>query len=233
MKDLVTKGAEHFGIYIDETTAEKFDLYYKSVVSYNEKVNLTAITDETEFCVKHFLDSIAAAKFLSENAKLVDVGSGAGFPAVPLKLIRGDLSVTMIDALGKRVTFLNSVTEELGLKDIRAIHLRAEDAAKGELRESFDVVTARAVSELRTLAEYCLPLVKIGGRFVSYKSANSDEEIKAAENAIKILGGTIEKIDDFWLPISGEKRRLVIIKKIAATPKKYPRGQGKEKKQPL
>lgn len=233
MKDLVTKGAEHFGIHIDETTAEKFDLYYKSVVSYNEKVNLTAITDKTEFCVKHFLDSITAAKFLPENAKLVDVGSGAGFPAVPLKLIRGDLSVTMIDALGKRVTFLNRVTEELGLKDIRAIHLRAEDAAKGELRESFDVVTARAVSELRTLAEYCLPLVKIGGRFVSYKSANSDEEIKAAENAIKILGGKIEKIDDFYLPISGEKRRLVIIKKIAATPKKYPRGQGKEKKQPL
>ncbi len=233
MKDLVTKGAEQFGIHIDETTAEKFDLYYKSVVSYNEKVNLTAITDETEFCVKHFLDSIAAAKFLPKNAKLVDVGSGAGFPAVPLKIVRGDLSVTMIDALGKRVTFLNSVTEELGLKDIEAIHLRAEDAAKGELRESFDVVTARAVSELRTLAEYCLPLVKIGGRFVSYKSANSDEEIKAAENAIKILGGKIEKIEDFCLPISGEKRRLIVIKKIAATPKKYPRGQGKEKKQPL
>ena len=233
MKDLVTKGAEHFGIHIDETTAEKFDLYYKSVISYNEKVNLTAITDEKEFIVKHIVDSISAAKFLPENAKLVDVGSGAGFPAVPLKIVRGDLSVTMIDALGKRVSFLNSVTEELDLKDIRAIHLRAEDAAKGELRESFDVVTARAVSELRTLAEYCLPLVKIGGRFVSYKSANSDEEIKAAENAIKILGGKIEKIDDFCLPISGEKRRLVIIKKIAATPKKYPRGQGKEKKQPL
>lgn len=151
---------------------------------------------------------------------------------MPLKLIRGDLSVTMIDALGKRVTFLNSVTEELGLKDIRAIHLRAEDAAKGELRESFDVVTARAVSELRTLAEYCLPLVKIGGRFVSYKSANSDEEIKAAENAIKILGGTIEKST-----ISGfrfqAKKKTGHYKKIAATPKKYPRGQGKEKKQPL
>lgn len=233
MNDLLKIGERELGVKITESAAEKFDTYYKSVVLYNQNVNLTAITDETEFYVKHFLDSVAAAKYIPKNARAADVGSGAGFPAIPIKIVRDDVDVTMIDALGKRVTFLNSVSEELGLKNVKSLHLRAEDAAKTDLRESFDVVTARAVSELRTLAEYCLPLVKVGGKFISYKSANSDEEIENAKNALNILGGKIEKVVDFRLPVLGDERRLIIIKKVAATPKKYPRGQGKEKKQPL
>ncbi len=233
MKKILSEGAPKLQIELSDKQIEKFVKYYNLVVEYNKNVNLTAITDETEFAIKHFLDSISAEKYIPKNSSVVDVGSGAGFPALPLKLVRDDVSVTMMDALNKRVEFLKLAIKELDVWDVSAIHMRAEDAAKGIFRESFDVAVARAVSELRVLAEYCLPLVKIGGIMIAYKSVNSDEETDAAQNALKILGGKIEKTVDLQLPTSGDMRRLIIIRKVSATPKKYPRGQGKEKKQPL
>ena len=230
--ELLIRGCKALNIDLSAETALKFERYYEAVIDYNRSVNLTAITDRTEFIIKHFLDSLTAAQYIPENASLADIGSGAGFPAIPLKLVRQDVSVTMMDALGKRVSFLQGQIDALGLKNASALHIRAEDAAKGPLRESFDVVTARAVARLNTLAEYALPLVKPGGIFIAYKGGDCDEEQYTAR-ALELLKGRIAQSVKLNLPFSGDGRTLVIIEKTAPTPLKYPRGGGKERKNPL
>ncbi len=209
-----------------------FEKYFSLLIETNKVLNLTAITEEDEVVVKHFLDSVLPQKFFKENAKVVDVGSGAGFPALPLKIIRPDLDLVMIDSLGKRVNFLNNVINSLNLEKIQAVHVRAEDFALKN-REKFDVATARAVAPLVTLVEYLLPLVKIGGCAVIYKSTKIDEEIIQADKAIKILGGKIEKVEKYFIEEENLERNVLIVRKISNTPSKYPRGQNKPKNSPI
>ena len=206
--------------------------YAEFLVEYNEKVNLTAITETGEIWVKHFLDSIVPLSYVEipENASIIDVGTGAGFPSVPMGVYRGDLKITMLDSLMKRITFLEQLSEKMELNDWRCIHSRAEDAGNlPEYRETFDVATARAVAALPVLCEYCMPFVKKGGIFIALKgpSESSDD----AAFAIKELGGAVEK--EITYEISGEERRLIVIRKISHTPSKYPRKSSRIKQKPL
>lgn len=201
---------------------ENFNIFYNFLIEKNKLMNLTAITDKKEFAIKHYLDSVFPEEFFKENSKVLDVGSGAGFPAIPLKILRDDLNFVLLDTLNKRVNFLNEAINLLDLKNIYALHGRAEDFAhKTEFRESFDVVTARAVASLKVLAEYCLPFVKIGGEFIAYKSGEVSAEILDAQNIIKTLGGEIKNVIKY--DIYGNSRSVVIIKKVSKTPPKYPR----------
>ena len=221
---------EKYSIEISEEKINLFEKYYNLLLEYNKKFNLTAITEREEVIIKHFVDSLLGVDNITGN-KLIDIGSGGGFPAIPLKIFKPDIMLTMLDSTGKKCEFLNAVCKELEFKSANAICARAEELAKTEeFRESFDVCTARAVARLNTLCEYTLPFVKVGGYFVAYKG-DAEEEILEAQNAIKILGGKIEKIDNFEL--EGAKRQIIVIKKIKATPEKYPRGNGKERKKPL
>lgn len=209
---------------------EKFERYYALLVEWNERFNLTAITEKNDVFVKHFLDSISAAPLIPQNARVLDIGAGAGFPSLPLKIARDDLSVTCVDSVNKKVTFLGTVIDELGLKNARAIHSRAEDLPK----TSYDVVVSRAVASLNVLCEYCLPFVRIGGALIAYKSEKTDEELAAATNAIKILGGKVKEIRDVSDFVGGETtRKLIVIEKIAPTPPKYPRGKNLPRLKPL
>ena len=209
----------------------EFDTYYQELVSYNEKVNLTAITEVNEVFTKHFLDSILSIDAIPVNSKIVDVGTGAGFPSLPIKIVRPDVDLTMVDSLNKRVGFLNMLCEELKIKSTN-VHARAEDFAKTN-REKFDVAVARAVAKLNTLLEYLLPLVKVGGLVIAYKGANIAEEFAEAENALNILGGKVLKSIRFDLPNGFGERNLLIIEKINPTPKQYPRSQNKPKTDPI
>lgn len=209
-----------FDIAIGDREAGLFETYYHNLISWNEKFNLTAITDEREVIIKHFIDSVIAEKYFPHGASVADVGSGAGFPAIPLKIVRGDLSITMLEALNKRVGFLSDTLAVLDL-DGRAMHLRAEEAAYGAMRESFDVSTARAVTNTKQLVQYLLPLVKVGGRAVLYKGADIEEELKEAEGAVKTLGGMISRVDR--VDFAGMGRSIVVIDKIFTTPTAYPR----------
>ena len=221
------------GFELTARQLEQFDQYAQFLVEYNEKVNLTAITNPEGIEVKHFLDSLMLLKAveLPEGASVIDVGTGAGFPSVPAKIVRDDLRLTLLDGLGKRIVFLGELSRRLGQENT-ALHARAEEAARGELREQFDLATARAVADLRVLAEYCLPLVKVGGRFIAMKGAEADAEAKAAANALKKLGGQYEETRAFTLP-DGSARGLVFCKKISQTPTVYPRNGGKIAKKPL
>ena len=201
---------------------DNFVKYYNLLIEGNKICNLTAITDEDGVVEKHFYDSIFPQKYFSLNAKVLDIGAGAGFPSLPLKLVRDDLSFTLLDSLNKRINFLNRTIQTLNLKNIEAIHGRAEDFAKlSDYREKFDITTARAVANLKVLSEYCLPFVKVGGQFIAYKSGNCEEEINEAKQIICELGGKISIVIDY--NIGGNSRKLVIIEKIKETPKKYPR----------
>ena len=194
---------------------------------------LTAICDDEGIYVKHFCDSILPEKFFPQGASVVEVGSGAGFPSVPLKIVRDDLSFTLIESTGKKCAFLNTVVDNLSLNGVKVLNIRAEDGGLMQnLREKFNVCTARAVAALNTLCEYCLPFVKVGGRLIAYKGDCADE-LEKSRGAIKILGGEIERIENYELPCNGGKRTVVIIKKVGATPLKYPRGRGLERKKPL
>lgn len=202
--------------------ADNFIKYYNLLIEGNKICNLTAITDEDGVVEKHFYDSIFPQKYFSLNAKVLDIGAGAGFPSIPLKLVRDDLSFTLLDSLNKRINFLNNTIQTLNLKNIAAMHGRAEDFAKlSDYREKFDITTARAVANLKVLSEYCLPFVKVGGQFIAYKSGNCEEEINEAKQIICELGGKISKVIDY--NIVENSRKLVIIEKIKETPKKYPR----------
>ena len=214
-----------------EKEKEKFDKYYQILVSYNEKVNLTAITQKEEVFIKHFLDSILPIDEIKQNATVVDVGTGAGFPSLPIKIVRPDIKLTMVDSLNKRINFLNELTAELNLKTSN-IHSRAEEFALKN-REKYDVAVARAVARLNTLPEYLLPLVKVGGVVLAYKGSNYQEELNEAQNAISVLGGKFEKTLNFNLPNNAGERNIIVIKKIKPTPAMYPRSQNKPKTNPI
>lgn len=217
-------------IEISDIQAKQFREYYSFLVQENGKYNLTAITSFEDVVEKHFVDSAYPYLSLKQNAKLIDVGTGAGFPGIPLKILRPDLDITLIDSLNKRINFLNQTISLLNLKNIKAFHSRAEDfAAKN--RESFDYAVSRAVAATPTLSEYLIPFVKIGGYALFYKSQNIEEELNSGKKAIQILGGNIEKIDNF--SISDNKRSIIFIKKIKSTPNIYPRGKNLPKTKPI
>ena len=225
---------EKVGIELSELQKEQYSKYYTLVVEWNQKINLTAITEEDEFYTKHFFDSISLAfyKDYSNIESICDVGSGAGFPSIPLKILYPNLKVTIVDSLNKRIKFLNLVKDELGLTDCNFVHARAEEFGQNkEYRESFEIVTARAVARLNVLAELCLPLVKKDGYFLSLKAQKAEEETKEAINAIKLLGGKLEQ--DLEFDIEGEERHILEIRKAKETPNKYPRKAGTPNKKPL
>lgn len=227
---------ETLGIRLTDIQKRQFDRYYELLIEWNRVMNLTGITEYDEVNLKHFTDSltIVRIKEMKNISTLIDVGTGAGFPGLPIKIAFPHIKVTLLDSLNKRIKFLDQIVEELGLDDVVTLHGRAEDyAKKDEYREKFDLCASRAVANLSTLSEYCLPFIKKGGCFVSYKSADSDEEIKMSEKALDILGGKIEKIDKFTLPGSDMGRALVMIEKVKNTPRKYPRKAGVPSKEPL
>ena len=229
-------GCNELGIELDEKKIERFKQFKELLKEWNEKINITAITDDVEIDIKHFLDSVTIFKTgkISADKKIIDIGTGGGFPGVPINIIEEGTDVTLFDSLNKRLIFLNEVISQLGLNNIRTIHGRAEEyGRKEEYREMFDIATSRAVASLDTLSEYCLPFVKVGGYFVALKGPEVEEEIKDSQEAIKILGGTIEDRIDVKLPSSDIVHNLLVIKKIKQTPTKYPRGGGKPKKNPL
>lgn len=219
-----------YNINVNEKQLLLFNNYFIDLIEKNKVMNLTAITDKEQVYTKHFIDSVLPVKFIKENSKILDIGTGAGFPGIPLKIIEESLNIVLLDSLNKRVEFLKEEISKLNLNNIQAVHYRAEDYANVS-RETFDYVVSRAVARLNTLLEYCLPFVKVGGTFIAYKSVNSEEEITEAKNALSILGGKIEKIEEYDL--EGNKRVLIFIKKVKETPKKYPRGQNKPKNSPL
>ncbi len=222
------------GIELSPDAAEKLCIYAEYLVEENQKINLTAITEENEIAEKHFLDCalLLSQIDLKPGASVADVGSGAGFPGMVLKIIRPDLSVTLLDSLGKRVAFLERLSQKLGIS-VSAVHIRAEEAGQNPLyREQFDMVTARAVARLSLLSEYCLPLVRQGGVFAAMKGPAAEEEAYEAESAIKLLGGKLKSFVNYSLP-SGDTRATVLIEKSSQTPPKYPRPSGKITKKPL
>lgn len=219
------------GIKLTPENENKLNKFKELLILYNEKFNLTSIKNDEEIEVKHFLDSLIGEKFFIKNKKVVEIGSGGGFPSIPLMIYRDDLNFTLVESTGKKCEFLKTVVDSLNLKG-KILNKRAEDLGKdSNYRESFDIVTARAVARLNTLLEYCLPLIKVGGIFIAYKG-DSEEEIKESKNALEILGGKIIKVEEFKL-VNENKRTIIVIEKVKETPIKYPRGNGKERSKPL
>lgn len=222
------------GIELTDPQLNAFETYYDMLIDRNKVMNLTAITEFDEVMDKHFLDSVYLFRSIEVKAdyKLIDIGTGAGFPGIPLKIVFPELKITLLDSLNKRVGFLNDVIDELNLNDIEAIHGRAEDIARDKAyRASYDIAVSRAVANLSTLSEYCLPFVKIGGKFVSYKSGDCADEVDNAKAAIHLLGGKINKIDEF--SYSNNSRSFIVIDKVMNTSNKYPRKAGLPSKKPL
>ena len=234
--DSFEKDLEELNIKLEKRQMCQFLQYYELLVEWNSFMNLTAITDFDEVIKKHFIDSISLIKAidLSKELSVIDIGTGAGFPGIPLKIAFPNLKITLLDSLNKRIKFLNEVIDKLELDNIETIHGRAEDFAKdNKYRQAYDLCVSRAVANLSTLSEYCLPYVKTGGKFISYKSEKITDEMNAAKNAIKILGGNILGQVDFNLPDSDIYRNLFIIVKAKETPIKYPRKAGLPSKEPL
>lgn len=230
------KELDTLGIHLSDIQQEQFDRYYELLIEWNRVMNLTGITAYEEVNLKHFTDSLTIVRIndMKNVFTLIDIGTGAGFPGIPIKIAFPHIKVVLLDSLNKRIKFLNEVVEKLNLDNVETLHGRAEDyAKKAEYREQFDMCVSRAVANLSTLGEYCVPFVKKGGCFVSYKSADSDEEINQSEKAISILGGKISKIDKFMLSGSDMGRALVVIEKDKNTPQKYPRKAGVPSKEPL
>lgn len=233
---VLDQGCQEMGIVLDGEQRQQFVDFYEYLVEKNKVMNLTGITEFQEVLVKHFLDSLACVKAvdIKKVKRMMDVGTGAGFPGVPLKIAFPHLEACLLDSLKKRVNFLEETFDLLKLTDITAVHGRAEEYAKNKVyRESFDLCVSRAVSNLATLSEYCLPYVKVGGSFISYKSGTVQEEAEQAEKAVKILGGKIRDVVYFSLPDSEIQRSLVVIEKVKSTPGKYPRKAGTPLKEPL
>ena len=218
---------------ITSQNRELFEVFRALLQEYNEKYNLTAITQERDILYKHFIDSALGESFFEKNAKVAEIGSGAGFPSIPLKIIRPDLSFDLYESVGKKCDFLHVVVDKLGLTKMNIYNIRAEEAVKNNtVRERYDHATARAVARMNTLCEYCLPFVRVGGSFIAYKSGDVTE-IEEANNACKLLGGEIKRIEKYKLPYEYGERSIAVVKKTKSTPLKYPRGQGKERKNPL
>jgi len=241
-KDTFKKDLKELNIEISDRQIEAFDEYFRLLVEGNEVMNLTAITDYDEVLLKHYIDSLAINKAIDDESnwnlknkiKVMDIGTGAGFPGIPLKIIYDNLDIVLLDSMNKKVKFLNEVTDKLKLSNIKAIHGRAEDFAKDlSYRQSFDLCVSRAVSNLATLSEYCLPYVKVGGAFISYKSGEIEAELKDSERAIKMLGGQILKVEKMTLPGSDIERSFVVIEKVKNTSTIYPRKAGLPSKDPL
>ena len=227
---------EKMNIRLTDDQKSQFDLYYELLIEWNRIMNLTGITDYDEVNLKHFTDSLTISRIIdmAQINTLIDVGTGAGFPGIPIKIAFPHIKVYLLDSLNKRIKFLNEVIKKLGLKNIYAFHGRAEDFAKDrQYREKFDVCVSRAVANLSTLSEYCIPFVKTGGYFVSYKGGDSDEEVIRSENAVTLLGGEIENTDRFFLPDTDMGRTLIKIRKRKSTPNRYPRKAGIPSKEPL
>lgn len=228
--------AEQLGIRLSEKQLEQFQCYYERLIEKNKVMNLTAITEYEEVVDKHFVDSIllGSVKELSGKKRVIDVGTGAGFPGIPLKIVYPELEITLLDSLNKRVKFLNEVIEELGLTGIQAVHSRAEDLAQdAAYRQQYDICVSRAVANLSTLSEYCIPFVKQGGYFISYKSTQIEEELKQAKKAVQVLGGTLEQVETVQIPGTTIERQFVMIRKTGTTPKKFPRKAGTASKTPI
>ena len=228
LKNLFTK----YQIEYTDEQIEKINKYYNMVIEQNKTMNLTRILSEEEFATKNILDSVLPIKIISKNASVVDVGTGAGLPGIPLKILRPDIKLTLLDSLQKKVNFLKQVVVELDLKEVNCVHARVEDFAKTN-RENFDVCVSRAVARLNTLCEYCLPLVKIDGIMIAYKSLKAEEEAKEAQKAIDILGGKIENVQNVIIKEENSIRTNIIISKIKNTPNIYPRGKNLLKTKPI
>lgn len=230
--------AQH-GFELSPEQQWQFEQYFKLLVKTNQNVNLTAITEQGAVYLKHFYDSllpaIANRELFAGKKTVCDVGAGAGFPSLPIKILFPELKVTIVDSLNKRIVFLQELVKTLGLTDVTCVHARAEvfGSKTAPTRENFDIVTARAVAALNVLAEFCVPLVKVGGKFVALKAAKADEELTTAQNALATLGAEVAKVDEQTLPEVGETRKIIVMDKVAKTPQKYPRKPGMPLKRPL
>lgn len=235
--ELFEAGAREWGINLAPKQIEAFELYYQELVDWNEKVNLTAITDYVEVQVKHFLDSLSCLQVLGDfpaESSCIDIGTGAGFPGVPLKIVRPEMRLTLLEATGKKADFLRHIVELLGLAEVQVLKARAEELGrKPEYRETYQVAVARALGDLAVLVEYALPLLEVGGTFVAQKGREVEEEVEAARGAVKILGGHIEEVRAVRLPGSDDSRHLVVVRKMTPTPARYPRRPGIPAKRPL
>ncbi|MDW3895637.1 16S rRNA (guanine(527)-N(7))-methyltransferase RsmG [Staphylococcus saprophyticus] len=231
----LTQQLSTHGIELSDKQQQQFQTYYQMLVEWNEKMNLTSITEEHEVYLKHFYDSIATSFYtdLTKELTICDVGAGAGFPSIPLKIIFPNLKVTIVDSLNKRIHFLNQLAEALELDNVSFVHDRAETYGKGDYRASYDIVTARAVARLSVLSELCLPLVKKGGHFIALKSSKGEEELEEARFGIGVLGGKVLDTISYELPENAGERQMIIIDKRSQTPKKYPRKPGTPNKSPL
>lgn len=233
-KDILTEFSKKIGIDISDKQLYMFETYMNMLLEWNKNINLTAITEPEEIAVKHFFDSLTVSKYsdFNKKIKMIDIGTGAGFPSIPLLIIFNDIELTMLDSLNKRLIFLQAVLDELQLK-ANIVHARAEDLSRNaQYREKFDIATARAVANMNQLCEYCIPYVKKNGYFIAMKGSNGKQEAEDAVNAVHILGGDIEKTDSFILPDNSE-RNIILVKKVSSTPDKYPRNSGKINKSPL
>ena len=234
LKKVFMEYAKKINIDINEEQINKFYDYMNLLIEWNKKINLTAITDYNEIILKHFVDSLTINKYIKENNYVVDVGTGAGFPGIPLKIIRDDINIVLVDSLNKRINFLNEVIKELNLKNIETVHARAEEFGRNKkYRQKFDVATSRAVANLSTLSEYMIPLVKINGRCICMKGKEIKEELKDSLNAIKVLGGKVENVEEFELADNDINRSIIYILKEKDTPNKYPRKAGTPSKDPI
>lgn len=219
---------------IDEEKAKKFQKYKDLLLEWNNKINLTAITEENEIILKHFIDSCTILKYIEDNQKIIDIGTGAGFPGIPLKIMNESLKITLVDSLNKRVNFLNEVISELKLENIEGIHSRAEDLGRdNNYREKYDVATSRAVANLSTLLEYLMPFVKVNGICICMKGPNIEEELNEAKKAINELSGKLEEVYNFKLPNSDIERNIIIVRKVDKIKLKYPRKAGMPAKEPI
>ena len=233
-KEKLIINVDKLGINLSEIQLKQFYNYMNLLIEWNKKVNLTAITEPDEIILKHFVDSLTISKYISDGTKVVDVGTGAGFPGIPLKIVRQDVDITLLNSLQKRINFLDEVINELDLEKITTIHSRVEDLAKiKEYREKIDLAVSRAVANLSTLLEYMLPFVKENGLCICMKGPNITQEVEDSKKAIEILGGKIEKIEKINLPGSEIERNIILIRKINKTPNKYPRKAGMPAKQPI
>ncbi len=231
MKEFIKESFKNNGYELSEKQALQFEIYLNFLVEENEKYNLTAITDKKEIVFKHFIDSVLPISSIKKNARVVDIGTGAGFPGIPLKILREDIEIVLVDSLQKRVNFLEKLASMLSLKNYKCVHARAEDFIKDE-RENFDIALSRAVAATATLSEYLLPYVKVGGYAIMYKGQKADEELEEGKKAIKVLGGKVGEIQRFDLPEIGN-RAVIIIEKVFKTDKKYPRGKNLPKTKPI
>lgn len=228
----------NYGFKLSSKQKEQFATYYNKLIEFNKKVNLTRITDKNEVYLKHFFDSITPLLEFSDLFKgeksLCDVGAGAGFPSLPIKILCPDLSITIVDSLGKRLKFLDELVSDLSLDKVTLVHSRAEDAGQNKnLREKFDLVTGRAVARMSVLSEYCLPLAKVDGYLVALKGPKAQDELAEAKNAIEVLGGSVKEVKELTLPDTDDERTLIVVKKVKATPKKYQRQAGTPNRKPL